>query len=140
MGIDIPAIEVAAPVILVGTDADGALEVPTERGDAGWFAASARPGEVGASVIVGHVNLQSGPGVFLRLEDLVEGDRIVVHRADGEQADYAVERLQRVTKDEFPTDAVYTPTAEPTLRLVTCGGRFDRRTGIYDDNLIVYAA
>ncbi|WP_247659418.1 class F sortase [Micromonospora sp. U56] len=34
---------------------------------------------------------------------------------------------------------MYGPTPGPELRLVTCGGAFDRRTGHYRDNLVVFA-
>jgi hypothetical protein len=35
--------------------------------------------------------------------------------------------------------AVYGPTPDPELRLVTCGGTFDAASGHYADNVIVYA-
>jgi len=43
-------------------------------------------------------------------------------------------------KDRFPTEAVYGPTSGPELRLVTCGGTFDRSARSYDDNVVVDAA
>ena len=46
---------------------------------------------------------------------------------------------QHVAKTAFPTDLVYAPTLEPSLRLVTCGGVFDQAKGSYLDNVIVYA-
>ncbi|GAA4578166.1 hypothetical protein GCM10023176_53540 [Micromonospora coerulea] len=39
----------------------------------------------------------------------------------------------------FPTARVYGPTPGPELRLVTCGGEFDRRRGHYRDNVVVFA-
>jgi hypothetical protein len=44
-----------------------------------------------------------------------------------------------VDKDDFPTELVYGSTDEPTLRLVTCGGSFDRGARSYVANIIVYA-
>lgn len=43
-----------------------------------------------------------------------------------------------VPKTGFPTREVYGPTSYAALRLITCGGHYDRRTG-YADNVIVYA-
>ena len=60
-------------------------------------------------------------------------------RADGSKATFRVTGVSRVPKTQFPTDLVYTPTLQPTLRLVTCGGSFDKAKGSYRDNVIVYA-
>lgn len=40
---------------------------------------------------------------------------------------------------EFPSQLVYGGTEGAELRLITCGGSFDRRAGSYDENLIVWA-
>lgn len=42
-------------------------------------------------------------------------------------------------KDAFPTDMVYTGTPGPELRLITCGGSFDRSARNYLDNTVVFA-
>jgi hypothetical protein len=52
---------------------------------------------------------------------------------------FRVTKVSRVPKTRFPTDLVYTPTLQSTLRLVTCGGSFDTTRGSYRDNVIVYA-
>jgi hypothetical protein len=90
-------------------------------------------------VIVGHVDSKTGPAVFYRLRDLRRGDRIAVVGADGRTVTFVVQRLATYAKSGFPTAAVYGPTAGPALRLVTCGGEFDRSTGHYLSNTVVYA-
>jgi sortase (surface protein transpeptidase) len=90
-------------------------------------------------VIVGHVDSRQGPAVFFRLRQLVPGDQVLVDRADGSTAVFVVERSERVGKDAFPTAAVYGATLDAQLRLVTCGGRFDRTTRHYVDNVLVFA-
>ena len=45
----------------------------------------------------------------------------------------------RVSKQHFPTALVYVGTSSPSLRLISCGGAFDRSTGHYLDNVIVLA-
>jgi hypothetical protein len=77
--------------------------------------------------------------MFYRVAALPRDAQIVVDRADGSTVAFRVSGTQRVPKVEFPTDLVYGPTLEPSLRLVTCGGSFDRATGTYRDNVIVYA-
>ena len=70
---------------------------------------------------------------------LKRGDTIFVDRADGTEAVFATERIERHGKDDFPTDAVYGDTPDSQLRLITCGGKFDKRHRTYLDNVIVYA-
>lgn len=137
--VSIPSIAVDAEVIRLGLDADGALEVPDDFAQTGWWQGGSVPGQPGPAVIVGHVDSRSGPAVFYRLEELSAGDVIEVASA-GATVSFTVERLEQHPKAAFPTDAVYGPTASPTLRLVTCAGSFDSDAGHYRDNLIVYAS
>ena len=76
--------------------------------------------------------------MFYRLRELEPGDRVTVHREDG-SATFAVDSLEQVDKDRLPYDRIWSDTTEPVLRLITCGGSFDRSTGSYRDNVIVYA-
>ena len=137
--IRIPAIGVDARVIRLGLDREGALEVPSSWGDAGWYVHSPRPGEPGPAVIAGHVDSTSGPAVFYRLGALRPGATIQIARKDGSTVRFRVRRVERWPKAHFPTRRVYGATRRPTLRLITCGGGFDRGTGHYLDNTIVFA-
>jgi len=136
--ITVPAIGVNAPVIRLGLAPDHTLQVPTDFGDAGWWSGGVSPGQRGPAVIVGHVDSVSGPAVFYRLRDLHRGDRVIVRLRDGSAVTFVVQRLQEVSKSDFPTEEVYGPTRSPTIRLVTCGGSFDARTGHYVDNIVVF--
>jgi hypothetical protein len=137
--VEIPAIGVRAPVIKLGLNRDGSLEVPRRWGDTGWWSGGARAGEPGPAVIAGHVDSKSGPAIFYRLGQLRRGDRIRVLRRDGTAATFAVQRLERHPKNDFPTAEVYGPTHGPALRLITCGGAFNGSSGHYIDNTIVFA-
>ena len=138
--IEISAIGVRAPVIELGLNRDGSLEVPRRFGDTGWWSGGSRPGEPGPAVIVGHVDSHTGPAVFYRLNELRRGDRIRVLGRNGSAATFAVERMERHPKARFPTAEVYGRTRGPSLRLITCSGGFDRSSGHYLDNTIVFAA
>lgn len=50
-----------------------------------------------------------------------------------------MERIEQHPKNTFPTEAVYGPRPDPVLRLVTCGGAFDRDQRSYEDNILVFA-
>jgi hypothetical protein len=135
----IPAIGVEASVIPLGLAPDGTLEVPQDYGLAGWWTGGPFPGEPGPAVVVGHVDSKAGPAVFYRLRSLRPGDPILVWRPGAERARFVVESTLWVAKSAFPTRRVYGSVAGPALRLITCGGAFDRATGHYLDNLIVFA-
>jgi sortase (surface protein transpeptidase) len=135
----VPALGVDAPVIRLGLQRDGTLEVPATAHEVGWWSGGTLPGTTGPAVLAGHVNLGDQRGVFARLAELAAGDRIDVADDDGTTISYVVTRVERHPKDAFPTDAVYDMTAGPELRLITCGGDFDRSSGHYEDNVIAYA-
>ena len=137
--LQVPAVGIDTVLIDLGIAADGTLEVPTDYAQAGWLDRSPTPGSRGPAVLAGHVDSKAGPAVFYRLRDLVAGDQVVVTRADGQVVRFTVDGVQQYAKDAFPTDAVYGPVPGPVLRLITCGGTFDRGTGHYRDNLVVYA-
>jgi hypothetical protein len=139
VGLTVASLAVSSPLADLGLLPDGTLEVPADPALAGWYAAAARPGEPGPVVVVGHVDSRSGPGVFARLDDLVPGDRVELALADGGVAVYAVTASRQVAKDAFPTSEVYGAVTGDELRLITCGGDFDRRRGSYDDNVVVTA-
>jgi Sortase domain len=135
----IPAIGVATRLVRLGLAAGGGMEVPTDFGRAGWFAEGPAPGQVGPSVIAGHVDSRTGPAVFYRLRELRAGQAVLVERADGARLRFLVERAESYPKAGFPTAAVFGPVPSATLRLITCAGDFDRARGSYRDNLVVFA-
>ena len=139
VSLTIPLIGVKTNLITLGLARGGSMQVPSTTTVAGWYTGSPRPGAVGSSIIVGHVDNKTGPGVFYRLPELKSGDDVYVKRADGTTAEFRVTEVQTYPKDHFPTDTVYGPTPDPQLRLITCGGAFDSTTHHYLSNIIVYA-
>jgi len=135
----IPAIGVRTRLIRLGVTATGALQVPASIGVAGWYTGSPRPGATGSSVIAGHIDSVSGPGVFFRLRELHPGDLVYVQRGHASMAVFTVTAVQLIPKSNFPTNEVYGPVPNAQLRLITCGGTFDPATGHYLSNVIVYA-
>jgi sortase (surface protein transpeptidase) len=137
--LDIPKLDIHQNLLELGIDGAGTLLPPVAPDVAGWFPGAAAPGEQGPTVIAGHVDSTRGPGVFYALKDLVRGDQVQVGRSDGRSATYRVTNVLTVDKDRFPTQQVYGPTAGPELRLITCGGSFDRASGHYQRNVVVSA-
>lgn len=136
----IPDIGLTTDLMSLGRDAKGEAEVPPgEAGSpAGWYKYSPTPGELGPSVILGHVNTTTTPdGVFFRLHELRPGEQFSVARADGTVAVFAVDRSEVFKKDQFPTLAVYGNTQRAEIRLITCGG-YEPSTGEFTENTVVY--
>jgi sortase (surface protein transpeptidase) len=141
VSLTIPLIGVSTKLITLGLASDGSLQVPplSDTAVAGWYTGSPRPGAIGSAIIVGHVDTVHGPAVFDRLGQLRKGDQVYVRRADGTLVKFLVAAVQTYPKDQFPTQTVYGPTPDAELRLITCGGTFDRATGHYVSNIVVYA-
>ena len=135
----IPAIGVRTRLIRLGITSQGTLQVPTSAAIAGWFTGSPRPGGIGASIIAGHIDSYTGPGVFFRLRDLHRGQKVYITRADGSVVAFRITAVRMYAKDRFPTAAVYGPVPDAELRLITCGGQFDNSTGSYLSNVVAYA-
>jgi hypothetical protein len=136
--IRIRKISVNSSLEILHLDPQGALQVPTDFGKAGWFADGTAPGDVGPAVIAGHVDSKFGRAIFFRLDELVPGDVIEVFRGS-QWVTFRVTDVGRYAKNHFPTAEVYGPTPDAQLRLITCGGKFDRSVRSYVDNIVVYA-
>ncbi|MDG4782848.1 class F sortase [Micromonospora sp. WMMD961] len=134
----VPRIGVDSTLTVLGLDGAGALVPPDDFGTAGWYGGGPAPGDTGPAVLAGHLDSRRGPAVFARLGELRPGDRVEVWRG-GQRLSFRVTGSLRTRKDRFPTAAVYGPTPGAELRLVTCGGDFDRRRGHYTDNVVVFA-
>lgn len=144
LAIAIPAIGVRSPLLHLGQTADGSLEVPApgrHYDEAAWYRYSPTPGSLGPAVIAGHVDsVAAGPSVFFRLGSLRPRDTVLITRADGTVAVFTVDDVRRYPKSRFPSQLVYGNTNRAALRLITCGGPFDRESGHYLDNIVVLAS
>lgn len=142
--LSIPAIGVQSPLIELGQRPDGSLAVPApgpHYNQPGWYRYSPPPGSIGPAVIAGHVDsAHDGPSVFFRLGALRPHDTVFIGRADKTIAAFSVDTVRRYHKTNFPTQLVYGNTTYAALRLITCGGSFDRDTGHYLDNIVVTAS
>lgn len=140
--LSIPAIGVHHRLMQLGQNPDGTVQVPplAHVDVPGWYKYSPTPGQIGPAVILGHIDsAKSGPGVFFQLGALTPGEKVFVTRADHSTAVFTIDKLGLYPKDHFPTVQVYGTTADPQLRLITCGGDFNESTGSYTSNTVVYA-
>ena len=141
--IDIPELGVQAPVIARGLDPQGAIDPPPfdQAGVVGWYADGAKPGAEGTALMVGHVDTETKPAVFYKLSTMRAGETIRVVRDDGRIAVFTVDGVEVVQRDHFDARQAYGPrrSDRAELRLITCGGTFDRTSRSYSANVIVSA-
>jgi sortase (surface protein transpeptidase) len=140
--LSIPEIGVRSSFVNLSLNKDGTLQAPARYDVVGWYAAGPAPGDGGGppAVLAGHVDSKSGPGVFFRLHELKIGGEFVVGGTDGAERRFRVYKTATYAKNAFPAKQVYAPSKRAEVRLITCTGTFDSRSGHYEGNLVVYAA
>lgn len=139
INLTIPTLKVATSIIKLGLDDKGALQVPKTENIAGWYIGSPTPGEIGPTIIVAHVDMNGKFGVFYNLKKMKPGDVIRVARADKKVVTYKVTSTSIFQKAKFPTQKIYGNIDHAGLRLITCGGKFNKKIGHYDSNVVVFA-
>lgn len=139
--ITIEKIKVFARVMPMGILKSGALATPRNTYDAGWYTGSSKPGDGGATLIVGHALGGVGTGVFYNIKKLNVGDTIKVERGDGQVFSYIIRIKEQVAADKVDNAKLLLPVTvgKPGLNVMTCGGKFDAKEQAFDDRVIVYA-
>ncbi|MDQ0796209.1 class F sortase [Streptomyces sp. B1I3] len=141
--VEIPSIGVAAPVVRRALDGEGAIEPPPfdTPDTVGWYAAGTEPGTRGAALFVGHVDTETEPAVFYGLSTAQPGEKIRVSRSDGTVAEFTIDDVQVFTRKRFDAEKAYGPRQDgrAELRLITCGGTYDRASHAYTANVVVSA-
>jgi len=140
----IASIGVDAPLVPVGIEDDGAMEIPEDVREIGWYDPDAGlgvvPGSVGTAVLAGHVDSRSqGRGALYDLRDLRAGDTIEIDLSDGTSQAWLITDVIQYPKDVLPYDELFVWSGPERLAIITCGGEFDRTSRSYTDNIVVYA-
>ncbi|MFF1644623.1 class F sortase [Streptomyces sp. NPDC058240] len=141
--VEIPSIGVEAPVVARGLDKDGAIEPPSfdTPQTVGWYGGGTKPGAKGPALLVGHVDTETRQAVFYGLSAARPGAKVEITRADGTVAEFTIDDVQVFTRARFDADKAYGPRKDgrAELRLITCGGTYDRTSRSYDANVVVSA-
>ncbi|HSW65644.1 MAG TPA: class F sortase [Bacillota bacterium] len=138
--ITIDKIGVHARVLSLGLTADGALAVPGNVFDAGWYNRSSLPGQPGAMVIDGHVSSWTTNGVFYDLKKLAAGDTLSIERGDGQKFTYKVVRTVLYDAESVDMQALTQAitAGKPGLNLITCAGKVKPGTSEFTQRLAVF--
>ncbi len=138
--LSIPSIAVDAKVQLVGLTASGAMGIPTNFTDVGWYKYGVVPGEVGSAVIDGHVDNALGfKGVFKYLANVKVGEDVFMTDVSGAQHRFVVREVTSYPYDEVPAGDIFHESDRRLIRLITCGGKWIKSAKTYDTRVVVTA-
>ena len=159
--IQIPSLNVSAPVLAVGLTSDNLMDSP--KGPIGdpvwstafWYRGGGIPGDVGTATIAGHVDDPLGrPEIFAHIQDLHPGDLIIVHLINttmdirfivNQTVIYSLQQSSdpAVLTQMFGAGPVAGTGPQPSpdglshLTLITCAGYIVN--GEFDQRVVVYA-
>lgn len=138
--IKIPSINVYARVMQVGETSKGAIDVPGNVHDAAWYNASAKPGQVGATVLDGHVSGWGTAGVFHDIKKLSAGDTVQIVKGDNTILTYKVIKTVVYDAKKVDMQAVVNPVSKGKsgLNLITCDGHVKAGTSEYTQRVVVF--
>lgn len=135
----VPRLGIDGPVVAVGLTPEGAMDVPQQAADVGWYLYGPRPGAQGNAILAGHVDWRGAVGVFARLRELRPGDTVFVQAADGQARSYAVHWLEEYLVEAAPVARVFEPLEVSALTLITCGGYWNPQTRRYSTRIVARA-
>jgi LPXTG-site transpeptidase (sortase) family protein len=122
----------------VGLTTSGAVGIPTNYTDAGWFRFGTKPGQIGNAIMDGHVVTRSfGPGVFSKLNSLAVGDSVEIDTYKSHLTFRVVKKMEYNLKDA-PLMEIFGPTSKRMLNLITCSGVWNQKIKMYDKRLVVF--
>jgi LPXTG-site transpeptidase (sortase) family protein len=131
----IPALNIDQEIVGV-PQVNGNWDVSWLSDQIGYLDGTAFPTWNGNSVLTGHVyNADGLPGVFVNLEKLKWGDRVIVQLSG---QDYVFEVREVKTTSSSASAYVFKHEDEPWLTLVTCKG-FDEGTQSYPYRTVIKA-
>ena len=137
---DIPKINVSAPIMPVGVDENGKMQLPENINEVGWYSLGFKPGELGNAVISGHLDSATGAGaIFFHLHELEQGDNLYVTDEIGNQYNFVVTRKEIYEYDKVPLEEVFGESSKKQLNLITCTGQWIASQHNYSHRMIIFS-
>jgi sortase (surface protein transpeptidase) len=140
--IAIPAIGVGnTPILKLGLTTGGAIAVPDNIYETGWYDGSSEPGQSGAMFIYGHVSSWTANGIFYNLKKLQPKDDVIITRGNNTTYTYKVVKSVVYPYNAVPMNSVLAPVnSSPGLNLMTCTGQVMPGTSEFNERLVVYTS
>jgi sortase A len=131
----IPQINLETPVVAVGLNAKGEMDVPSGKtNNVGWYKAGTKPGDIGSAVLDAHVF-----AAFKKLTKVAVGDSLYIESASGKKLHFVVQKTEVTPLAQTSTQKLFMQHDAARLNLITCAGTYNPILGTYDHRLIVYA-
>ncbi|MGD9891644.1 MAG: class F sortase [Dehalococcoidia bacterium] len=138
--LQVPSVNIDAPVETLGINARGEMEDPAGKDAVAWYNFSEFPGFGGNAVFSGHVDWFTGElGVFGRVKELKDGDEILIQLSDGMEIKYKVVSSTLYKSADAPVEKIVGRTDKDSLTFITCEGTFDRGAQDYSHRRVVRA-
>jgi LPXTG-site transpeptidase (sortase) family protein len=135
----ISSIGIDTTIEKVGQTKEGAMDVPKNIWNVGWYEAGTRPGEIGSAVIDGHLDGINSRAIFWDLNKLKPGQKIYVADDTGKELTFEITNIEVYPFDKAPLDKIFLESHDRYLNLITCNGTFDYRSLNYNNRLVVYS-
>lgn len=134
----IPKIGVDNFIQQVGMNEKKEVAAPTNIYLAGWYNKSVRPGQKGLSVIDGHLDGYTKPGIFNKLGNLSAGDEYEIEFGSGEKKKFRVLKVENADTDKA-VGILFSQNlrVKSQLNLITCSGNYDKKQQAYDKRTVV---
>lgn len=136
----IAKLDINARVETIGVTSSGAMGVPTDMWNAGWYIGSAKPGQGGAVFMDGHSTANRG-ALFGNLDTLVAGDMLEIQRNDGAVIKYQVAKVSVVNRNDVDMAAMMLPydLSKNGLNILSCTGQWIESEQTLENRVMVYA-
>ena len=117
-----------------------AIPLPVNIFDTGWYTGSVKPGQPGASIIIGHASGMTLGGIFNKLESLNVGDTVSVERGNGQMLRYQVVKKQIIKLSDVDMNSFMRPAdgVSEGLNLMTCAGEWIKNSQTRDHRAMIF--
>lgn len=132
--VQIPKLKVDAPVVGVDKNQqNNSLQYPSTMYEAGWYAASAKPGQPGVTLMYSRGIVGNKKGPLTDAANLAPGDFMTIVRGDNTKLQYKVTGSQFLNATQAALDMAMTP-ARPDgnfLHILTTAPGTDRQVVVF---------
>lgn len=150
VAVDIPAIGVhATQLSITGLNPDKSPSTPptSKPQELGVYGYGSAPCSTGPAkvpfVLIGHIDGDHKPGVFINLKSLKAGNTVTVKLDSGASCTYRINKLASFDKqtlakgsDAAAAKEIWGPVPVGSIRVISCGGKFVGAPLYYADNLV----
>jgi LPXTG-site transpeptidase (sortase) family protein len=133
--LEIPSLEVSAPIYGVGLTKNGAMATLDGPTVIAWYKYSSIPGQEGNAILAGHRDWNGALGTLFYLETMKKGDKLIITFEDGHTETFQLESNHLYHQDHIP-EHVMDLDGESRVTVITCAGKYIRGNGGYQSRAV----